>query len=188
MRICENLGPLGERVKSRLSGLGAMVASANSGGRSAMPSNVRAFWWLSVISVLLPAIIVVWHLIFPTAHYLSVLAQLPPDLREIARRADLMYAVVGKSVSCVLTLGLAWLASFRRSNWARWASAIWFVVPEAIPFVLAAAYHQFDRYIADLPHENWANPGHYAFRILGIVAIVFVFSGNARPWFNKPAS
>jgi hypothetical protein len=151
-----------------------------------MPSHVRIFWWLSVAIVTYWIFSTAWHLLFPTARYLTVLAKLPAELREEARRADIWNGVVLTSFWSIVTLGSAWLAAFRHLNWARWTFAIAFLIRQLIPFAIFAAYHQLNNYIAELSRENWTDPLIYTVLILEIIAISCVFSKSARAWFTSP--
>ena len=94
-----------------------------------------------------------------------------PELRQIGGVAFL--AVVAILTDLILIL-LIWLAARRRKNWARWVMAVLFAVGliPAIP-TLAGVFQ--------------ANPAAGGIMVvqsvLQIVALVLVFSGNARPWF-----
>jgi hypothetical protein len=150
-----------------------------------MPSNVKVFWWLSVAVVLYWAFSTTWYLAFPTARYLTILANLPPEFREGARHTDILNLLLGTLFRCGSTLGLAWLSAFRRQNWARWAFTALFILRESLLFLVSILYyHQLDFFIQEISRENWTDPGGYIDPILTIMAIGFVFSGNARGWFS----
>ena len=149
-----------------------------------MPSHVKIFWWLSIVIVIWWVFWTARFLLFPTAHYLAVLAKLPLEFREAARRSDIQTGIISTLVWGGVTLGLAWLAAFRRLNWARWAFGIVFLIREAIPFLVFAAYHQLGHYMTELAHENWTDPVGYLIPAVTLTAIAFVFSGNARGWFT----
>ena len=144
-----------------------------------MPSRVRIFWWLSVAIAAYWIVSAAWYLAFPSAHYLATLARLQPELRESVRRFDLQNTIFWTSFDSVVIVGLAWLAAFRRRNWARWAFVVVFLFRESIPFLLAAYYRR-----PELAHRDWTNPLGYVVPALSIAAIVFVFS--ERDWFRSP--
>lgn len=158
-----------------------------------MPSHVRIFWWLSVAIVAYWILMTAWFLAFPSAHELTVLAKIPPHFRDIARRADRQYEIIGIVSTVVwsgLTLGFAWFAALHHANWARWAFVVLFVLREPVPYLVMFAFYYHTRHLdifeAMLAHENWTNPRGYLVPAFTIVAIAFVFSGNARNWFRTP--
>jgi hypothetical protein len=161
-----------------------------------MPSHVRIFWWLSVAIVAYWILGTAWFLAFPphpSARILAMLAKMPPDLRNIALRAERQGEII-RIISTViwsgLTLGFAWFAAHRHANWARLAFLVLFVIRESVPhlamFVSYYQMHHLDFFWATLARENWTNPRGYLVPALATAAIAFVFSGNARDWFRAP--
>lgn len=164
-----------------------------------MPSNVKLFWWLSVAIAAYWVLGFAWQLAFPSAHYLAVLAKFPPHLREEVQRADLENSIVGTVFRCGVTLGFAALAAFRRQNWARWAYAIAFLLRELLPWIFAGYVYLVPAYGANYRQAflatlwestvaEWSNPLNYLVPIAAVVAIVAVFTGNARDWFRRPGA
>ena len=162
-----------------------------------MPSNVKIFWWISVATVAYWAVSTTWYLAFPTAHYLAVLAKLPPHLREGARNADIEYNVAGVLFWSSVTLVLASLAAFRRRNWARWAYSIAFLFRELLPCIalgyvyLVPSYSTVYRqlFLKDVWKSivfEWSDARNYIVPVATAIAIVVVFTGNARGWFKGP--
>jgi hypothetical protein len=154
-------------------------------GRSALPSHVAVFWWLSIAVV---ALWIFWTgkwLLFPSSHYLTALAKLPVQFREGVQHLDIELRVWPTLFWGAETLGLAWFAAFGRRNWARWAYAIVFVLRE-VGFAIAMAVNDWRfRDVLHKPFLTWGNPVDYVVPLLTIAAIIFVFTGNARRWFEK---
>ena len=148
------------------------------------PTTVKVFWWLSVTLVAYMIFTRAWFLVFPTAHYVTTLAHLRPEFRELARRADIDAAIISTTIWCVPILVLAWLSTFGRANWARWAFAMLFLLAEASDLLIAASYHQLHGYVADLLHSDWLYLPQYVVPVLWLAAIGLSFSRNARPWFR----
>lgn len=75
----------------------------------------------------------------------------------------------------LVRLALIWLAARKRQNWARWALLVLILV--GLP--------QFLKTLGPLFHENllaWTSlTARFA---LDVVALIFVFTGDARDWFN----
>ncbi len=73
---------------------------------------------------------------------------------------------------------LVYLIARRRKNWARWLLAILFVVglPGSIPAVTDAL--AFNPPVAFLMGAQI---------LTQLVALIFVFTGNARDWFSRSA-
>ncbi len=151
-----------------------------------MPSHVRIFWWLTVSVTFLTTFSLAWSYTFPPAHYLATLAKLPPDMRKDVHRFNIEFAMVVTGVVNGTALILAWVASFRRQNWARWAFTIGYVFIFTEPLVYDAVHHRFD-WSSEFPLANWLDIAHYWVMALWVAAIVFVFTGNAREWFNSRA-
>jgi hypothetical protein len=151
-----------------------------------MPSHIRIFWWLSTGAVAFLASARIWFLVFPSAHHLSMMARLPPELRDATRQADIMDAIIYVGGGGIAELVLAWFAAFRRANWARWAYAALFVLGKLMPFAaLAISFHQLDFSLLLPPSRGWGTLLDYAISSLMLAAIISVFSGNARTWFDR---
>lgn len=163
-----------------------------------MPSNVKLFWWLSVAVAVYWAFTTAWHAASPSAHELAVLAKMPAELRDKVRRTDTSTPILTTAFWGAVTLGLAWLAAFRRQNWARWAYAFAFVLREFLLRWIVVAYVYLAPstgapYRRALWEDAWnstfsasSDPRHYIVPALTIAAIAAVFMGNAKDWFRTP--
>jgi len=90
---------------------------------------------------------------------------------------------------CAVTLGVAWLAAFRRYNWARFAfvGAVLFreVVGIAMdPQLLHALLQGVGPYHYDELYRHWFKPRPPLTSLALLAASIFVFTGNARTWFQ----
>lgn len=168
--------------------------------RAVLPSHVRVFWWISVAIVVYWTFSIAWFWLvtLPSDHYLALLQRLPPALREPLYRAAVIRSVVPAAFWSVFILGMAWLATFRRQNWARWIYALLFLFRELLPPLFSLAYMYLDlapsaaaRHIIledfwKSTVSEWSNPRSYVTPVLAIAAIVAVFTGDAKDWFRKP--
>jgi hypothetical protein len=165
-----------------------------------MPSNVKIFWCLSVLIVSYAVISREWHIVFPpplrlSPRSLAALAKVPEALRERIRTFDIEYVMGAAIVVNGTKLLFAWLATFKRKNWARWAFAILFVFLEALPLIAyfvsllfqsQLTSHYFGQLVLKDEMKALFDPYAILFRASEIAAIVFVFTGNARDWFKAP--
>jgi hypothetical protein len=87
---------------------------------------------------------------------------------------------IGVPVAIVLYFGLQifwiWLVARRRQNWARWVSLIYVVV--TLPFMI-----KDDLGLYELP----VAVAFSAVFVLQCVAVSFLFTRSARPWFRSGA-
>ena len=150
-----------------------------------MPSHVRTFWWLSVAIVVYWVVSAGWFLAFPSAHQIADLARLDADLRDNARREIFEIVTTMTAIWCAVTLGIAWLAAFRKQGWARWVFVFLFVVRQVGPFFIAAAYGNLLTYLKRRAEGDWFDLNAYVIPLLTVLAIYFVFTGNARDWFES---
>jgi len=161
-------------------------------GGAAMPSHVRFFWWLSVAVVAYAVASAAWHLTFPDSRHLAAMARLPEGFRNKVRVANILTAIVPGVIWNGATLGSAWLAAFRRRNWARWVFAAIFVLRQLISLLVFAVVPVAVFHIVPviIVHDLEAAPLSFAPSVLlfaaSIAAIVLVFTGNARDWFEQP--
>jgi hypothetical protein len=160
-----------------------------------MPSHVKIFWWLTVIVVTYVVLSHAWYLAFPPAHVLAVWAKVPARFRDLMHFVNIEYFVIAVVANGVW-LALAWLAAYRRKNWARWMITIWFLLGLASPLVIYAWYvlvgnhelvQHYWRFEIDAEAKEWENPRSYVVPLVTIAALVFAFTGNARAWFKPPA-
>ena len=126
----------------------------------AVPSNVTRFEILTYLGVAIAQL-----------HFM--LFQLPDALR----RGDLPRSVTIDVIGALLTIFFVWAAARNRVNWVRWIMLVGFVA--IMPW---DAWYLFRLF--------WVNPLSAA--LLALIAIFqgaglyFIFTGNARRWFNKP--
>jgi phosphatidylserine synthase len=129
-----------------------------------MPSNVRNFFWLNCMSMVLGAVT-------------SVL--MAPKLTEIAAAAGHGPGfVMGIQIFVtIMVLIFLWLIAFKRQNWARW---VWLAMS-----ILGApgSIANFKTYLG----TPLAAAIHSTQMVLMLVALYFVFTGNAKPWFRRDA-
>jgi hypothetical protein len=151
-----------------------------------VPSHVRLFWWLTMAAVLYWVGSQIWSFLFPTAHYLAAMAKLPIQFREDTRRTEIEFRVLGFLIVFAPMMLFAQLATFRHQNWARWAFAFWYLFHKLLPFALYTVYKFPIKWSAEFPHRSWLDARFYVVDALVILAIVSVFTGNARDWFKAP--
>ena len=98
---------------------------------------------------------------------------------EVAASGGLQFMIIVGILTALVMILLIWLIARRQKNWARWLLAVLFVLGTipAVPLLIELIQ---------------ANPlaGAISFTqtIVQVVALILVFSGNARPWFAKSAS
>ena len=124
-----------------------------------------------------------------------MLARLPHPFREMQRPFDIRNAVTITSIWCAVLLLLAWLAAFRRQNWARWTLLMLFVAVELAQFGGEAYFrlfypdyalhHTLGSFLQHYVHVHWSSPWAYGIFAVKVALIVLIFSGNARPWFRR---
>ncbi len=77
-----------------------------------MPSNVKAFWWISFALATYFIVASIWAQLYPTAQYIAAFAKLSPEGQQEVRGETLIFIwLVPISLQCV-TLALAWIAAF----------------------------------------------------------------------------
>jgi len=158
-----------------------------------MPNNVKIFFGLCLALVAYWVYSTISYLAFPSAHYLAMMAKLPPEFRQMTRYVDIRNMTVSTSVWCVIILLIGWLAAFRRQNWARWTLASLFVLalllPVGVDAYLAIHYDTpIGTVVQNYVHYNWSRPTEYLVLAIEAAIIVFAFTGNARSWFRKKAT
>lgn len=166
-----------------------------------MPMSIRLFWWISVIIVAYGVAMAAWALLFPDMQYLSFLAKLPPTLRDQAHDQRIYWIVKDALLWGVPIVAFAWFATFKHSNWARWAFAGLLVINLAVDLLLAkvlvqqligaALLHdstQLDYYFECMARQTWLDPRLYLNSAVLLVATGLVFSRRARVWFARAKS
>jgi hypothetical protein len=127
-----------------------------------MPSNVSRFEKLMYLSLASDVIVFL-------SHWYTDGLVLGPGIALSAQALNLVFFVL-----------FIWLTARRRKNWARWALVIAFLF----------STESYVRIL--LPY--WRTHGSIAFFFLAVqvpaqlVALIFVFTGNARDWFNQPTA
>ena len=149
------------------------------------PLPVRIVWWLSVLMATWGIVETISFVLFPSSHYLAVLAKLPAGLRAPVHRADMQIAVLSAAFWAVVILSLAWFAAARHSNLARWGIVLVLLVRETISLIVAVAYGQLHSYVTSFGQEDWTRPSIYIVPALEIFAVVCLFSPGARSWFKE---
>jgi hypothetical protein len=87
--------------------------------------------------------------------------------------------VLGNVLSLVFMASFIWLAARRRKNWARWVLLVVFIF----------STHGYLRIL--LPHWRAHGPDAFALGLAvqipaQLVALILIFTGNARDWFKQP--
>ncbi len=127
-----------------------------------MPSNVRNFFWLNFLALVLGVAVAI--LTAPKNAAIAAAGGLGPGF------------VIGVQVSVeALLLLLLWLIAFKRQNWARWVWLAMFVL--GLPGYIAIFKNLFG--------ISAAGAISLVQVILEIVALYFVFTGNAAAWFRR---
>lgn len=148
-----------------------------------MPSHLRIFFWLVAAIALYWVLSMLWVMQFPPAAMTAALAKIPPALRGAIKENAWRITLITTLIRVVLFVGLAWLAAFRRQNWARMALAAVVVFMHAAPFALALRLGRTQEFLmryADLQAD--------IVTLLLVLALVFAFTGNARDAFARRAA
>ncbi|HUO03374.1 MAG TPA: hypothetical protein VMU31_11380 [Rhizomicrobium sp.] len=145
-----------------------------------MPSHLRIFFWLIAAIAAYWVVSVAWVMMFPPAEMVAALARVSAALREQIRENAWRITIVSTAIRVVVFVGLAWLAAFRRQNWARWALLAVFVLSNAAPYAAAVYFGRVPEFLLryrDLQADIIA--------ALIALALVFAFTGNARGAFKR---
>ena len=128
-----------------------------------MPKNVRRFAWLWWSSNLLEFCGI------PFA------PPLDPSKTVFTRASQMEFDFIAIAVVIALLLPFYWLAVSRRKNWARWVLALFFAA-------LAVA----NLFVSTPPIHNPVGVAiDYVSWLALAAAFFFLFTGDARPWFNR---
>jgi hypothetical protein len=135
-----------------------------------MPSNVAWFERLMYGALLLSLV----------SGYFVAQEELTAAADEVGLPNNVLFGLVVAIVIIIVAIWMLfiWLAARRRKSWARYALAALFIVA----FV---TYIQGHAEIIERPIEGLVNGVQL---VLQLVALVLVFTGNAREWFTRPAS
>jgi hypothetical protein len=127
-----------------------------------MPSNVRNFFWLNVLSLALGVIVAI--MTSPKLYAMAAAAGRGPG-----------YIITIQVVTMALLLLLIWLIAFKRQNWARW---VWLVM-----FVLGMPGYAI--VFKNLMGISLTGAISLMQLVLQLVALYSIFTGNARAWFRR---
>jgi hypothetical protein len=143
-----------------------------------MPSNIRIFFWITVALIAYWILSAGWRLESYRGHSIN--------------NAIIFVTIGSLTIQCLIYLVPAWLAAFRRQNWARWAFAVVVVTMQILSLwqatylYLHGSTERF-RQIGQIVLRGYlTSPGTITETALLIVATVLVFTGNARDWFRRP--
>ena|ERR1700710_768866 len=154
-----------------------------------MPSHVKIFAALGFFAVAYSIFSTAWSMAFPPAHYLAMLARLPAYQAADARHMDLLNRGAITAFLAILTSLLIWLATFRRSNTARWAYALLFALRQFVPpLILLLRSWDYAALILKDYLDDLSNVRFYIAVVPVIAAIGFSFTGNANAWFRSRAA
>jgi hypothetical protein len=139
-----------------------------------MPLSIKIFFGLCV------ALICVWAL----QQYL-LFATFPNEGYSLAERMKAMQMkLVWTVVESAVVLSLAWMAAFRRLNWARWGLVGLLIGAEFLPMLGYAMRGELFAYLTHTFIKFGANSAWYAALALKIAAIVLVLRARVEPWFH----
>ncbi|HEX4159711.1 MAG TPA: hypothetical protein VHY79_14685 [Rhizomicrobium sp.] len=130
-----------------------------------MPTNVRRFLWLWWAAFLIGAAEI------PLTPPSSMLLDL-----GVTQSVQTALAVGGTVLSLATLLPFLWFAVRRRKNWARWVLLVSFIISLPLEFLDPSIYSG-----DQLPLTCMALVSALA----GAAAFYFVFTGDARPWFQE---
>jgi len=85
-------------------------------------------------------------------------------------------AAAGSILGLAIFAGLVWLAARRRKNWARWVLLV---------IAIAGFFMAYPQIAAAFRSSPLIGGAHILQFLLEAIALWFVFSGDARPWFRK---
>ena len=145
-----------------------------------MPSNLKIFFWLIAAVAAWWVASMVWVMAFPPAEMTAALAKIPAAMRAAVARNAWQITLVSTAIRVLVFVGLAWLAAFRRQNWARWALLVIFILSHAAPFAIAARLGTTAEFFSR--YRDWQGD---AIALVIAVALAFAFTGNAREVFKK---
>jgi hypothetical protein len=125
-----------------------------------MPSNVRLFVWLFLASVLV------------TFAYIPLI----PSSPRVSHAVMMTVQTVVFLIVDALFFVLVWLAAWRRKSWARWVLLLIFAIALVADFAMPGAYYRSHPFLTEIA---------LASTILEAGSLYFIFTGNARAWFDK---
>jgi hypothetical protein len=146
-----------------------------------MPSHLRIFFWLVAAIALYWVLSMLWVMQFPPATMTAALAKIPASMRDEIRQNAWRITLISTLIRVAIFVGLAWLAAFRRQNWARFLLLAIVIFMHLGPFIIAERLGRVQEFLmrySDLQAD--------IVTALLVLALVFAFTGNARDAFARP--
>jgi hypothetical protein len=130
-----------------------------------VPRNVRLFAWLWLGSNL------------AAIPELFLLPPPPPEAVEfgITQSVEMAFGGVGLIIAAAFTLPFFWLVVWRRRSWARWVLLVSFITDIPLWFVDPSGFE---------PDHLLLTALLFVSTLVEAASFYFVFSGDARPWFQ----
>lgn len=147
-------------------------------------TRLKMFFWLIAAIAAYWVISVAWFIAFPPPAVTQALAKIPPSLRATIEYRAWSISFISTAIRAVIFLGLAWLAAFRRKDWARWAVALLFVLMQVAPLILAMRFGRVGSFV-ESEYLNWQADLVFA---LFVAAIFLSFTGDAREAFSRASA
>jgi hypothetical protein len=144
-----------------------------------MASHLKIFFWLVAAVAAYWVASMLWVMQFPPAEMTAALAKIAAPMRAAVARNAWQITLVSTIIRVVVFVGLAWLAAFRRQNWARWSLLVIFILSHAAPFVLAMKFGRMPEFLSR--YYDWQAD---LTALILAVALAFAFTGNARAAFR----
>ena len=145
-----------------------------------MPSHVRIFFGIVVVVAAYWILSAILRLVSYHRHQINDVV---------------IYVAIGSSIfMSLIYLIPAWFAAFRRRNWARWVFVAVVVSMQVLSLWQASYLYLYGaterfRQIGHIILRGYlTSPRVIAEAALLVTAIVFIFTGNARDWFEKPGA
>jgi hypothetical protein len=146
-----------------------------------MPSHLRIFFWLVAAIALYWVLSMLWVMQFPPAAMTAALAKIPAAMREQIKENAWRITLITTLIRVVIFVGLAFLAAFRRQNWARLLLLTIVIFMHLGPFIIAERLGRVQEFLmrySDLQAD--------IVTLLLVLALVFAFTGDARGAFVRP--
>ena len=168
-----------------------------------MPRSIKWFIWLSIAFVLWSSFWNFQAVLWPTAHYVKLhaelLAKTPPEYRDAFERAELVAALTRTALWVLPFIVFAVSASVFRQGWARWAVVIVLAAKETFwPFLYAGYAYLFQpdifKVVMQREVPNWLqngyrfNAAHWAHWVtisMMALLVALIFWPTSKPWFRK---
>jgi hypothetical protein len=145
-----------------------------------MPSHLKIFFWLVAAVAAWWVGSMLWVMEFPPAAMMAALAKVPAAMRADVARNAWQITLVSTVIRVAVFVGLAWLAAFRRQNWARWLLLALFILSHSVPFAIAVRLGRMAEFLSR--YHDWQGD---IIAVVIAVALGFAFTGNARKEFKN---